>query len=786
MSLLPSKTLKIFFSYCHRDEVLRSKLDKSLSALKRNQIIVSWHDRKIAAGNEFDAAIKKNLETADIILLLISNDFLASDYCYLTEMKLAMDRHEQGLARVIPILLHDCDWKDTPFSKLNCLPTDAKPITSWSNQNKAFADVARGVRAAVEQMLSQQDFFSNRSLHNGTPQRHLLPPIWNILHHRNPNFSGRDELLMQLQADLASGRPAALTQAFQGLGGVGKTQVALEYAYRNAEDYKVIWWVRSEEPTTLNSDFAALAENLGLDLAPNTSSETVREAVRQALARRNDWLLIFDNANNPEEIKDYIPQYGGHTLITSRHSDWHCAAHAVSIPVWTVEESTLFLKSRTGKEGSQAIELATVLGGLPLALEQAAAYINACGESIPGYLELFRERQMELFDQAYSPAPSDYHATVRTTWEVSFRRLQENTLAVQLLQLCAFFAPDDIPKDLLLSWEPVPDKLNFNSAVAALRIYSLVEVSEEFLSVHRLVQAVTRDRMEAQKRVEFAKNAIRLINEAFPRNISHEVEGWPLCAQLLSHVLTVDEIAERSGIMSPNLASLLNQAGIYLEIRADFLGAIDAFERAIKIGKVILSPNSPSLGYYYGHLGNVLWASGDLKRAKKVSEQALEIIEANYGPIHSSTATAVNNLGNILRSLGDLVGAKKEFERALKIMESRYSWDHGGLAPCYNSLGSVLHSLGEFPEAMIAFEQAVYNGLKAYGSDHPLLAEFLTNLGSILQELGDLQGAIYNYKHALRMFQEYLGNDHPKSRLVREFLDNIFEAIRRHEEGLDI
>ncbi len=150
----PSEPLELFFSYAHKDEELRDELAKQLEILRRRGFIKPWHDRKITAGTESKGRIDEHLETARIILLLISADFLASDYCYDIELRRAMERHEAGEARVIPIILRACDWHDAPFGKLQALPKDGKPVTSWPNRDEAFEDIAKGIKRAVQELLS--------------------------------------------------------------------------------------------------------------------------------------------------------------------------------------------------------------------------------------------------------------------------------------------------------------------------------------------------------------------------------------------------------------------------------------------------------------------------------------------------------------------------------------------------------------------------------------------------------------------------------------------------------
>lgn len=147
-----TQSMKLFFSYSHKDEPLRDQLATHLSQLKRDKIITDWHDRNITAGTDWAQAIDDNLNTANIILLLISSDFLASDYCYDKEMTRALERHNQNTARVIPIILRPCDWHSAPFGKLQALPKDAKPVTQWSNPDEAFTNIAQGIRKAVAEL----------------------------------------------------------------------------------------------------------------------------------------------------------------------------------------------------------------------------------------------------------------------------------------------------------------------------------------------------------------------------------------------------------------------------------------------------------------------------------------------------------------------------------------------------------------------------------------------------------------------------------------------------------
>src|SRR5260221_11462403 len=221
--------LNIFFSYAHEDEKLREELEKQLSILRWQGLITEWHDRDIHAGTEWEHEINVHLDTAQIILLLISPDFLASHYCYSIEMTRALERHTAGEARVIPIILRPVEWEGAPFSKLQVLPTDAQPVTSWSDRDAALLNVIKGIRKAVDDLNIQRvkPQTSSPSTASTSATMTAPSPPWNVLPHRNPFFTGREAILTVLHTMFTS-KGAATTaqpQAISGLGGIGKTQI---------------------------------------------------------------------------------------------------------------------------------------------------------------------------------------------------------------------------------------------------------------------------------------------------------------------------------------------------------------------------------------------------------------------------------------------------------------------------------------------------------------------------------------------------------------------------------
>ncbi|HWQ20416.1 MAG TPA: FxSxx-COOH system tetratricopeptide repeat protein [Methanotrichaceae archaeon] len=606
--------------------------------------------------------------------------------------------------------------------------------------------------------------------------------IRNFPYARNLSFTGRESLLRNLRTALTTGRNVVLTQAVTGLGGMGKTQLALEYAYRHEGDYRVIWWVRSEEPATLVADYARLAPKLGLLGYDPAHLENSAGIVRQWLENNPGWLLIFDNSQNPEVLEKYLPKTGsGHVIITSKNPNWETMAKPLEVLEFTRDESIEFLLKRTGQNDKKAAEaLANALGDLPLALEQAGAYIRETpGESLVGYLEIFKKRRVGILKLG---KPRNYPDTIATTWNISIEAARREAHAsLDLLNLLSFMAPDQIPKSLLIDGsehlsEPlasaVKDKVELDKSLASLRRYSLISFSGDLLSVHRLVQAVTRDRLSRDDQKKWAEAAVKIVDKAFPYD-SDNVSTWDVCSALMPHAMASIGYAEEMGAAVSS--RLLSQVGLYLSERAEFHAAKSSIKRALKIDENAYGPDHPNVARYVNNIGTVLKDLGDFEGARKCFKRALKIDEKAYGLDHPNVARDVNNLGLVLQAQGDLNGGRKCFERALKIDEKAYDPDHPIVARAVNNLGLVLQDLGDLEGARKCFERALRIDEKAYGPDHPTVATDVNNLGSVLQDLGELDDARKFYKRALKIDEKVYGLDHP---IVARDVNNLGSVLQ--------
>jgi hypothetical protein len=322
---------------------------------------------------------------------------------------------------------------------------------------------------------------------------------------RNPNFTGRGSELGDLARTVAGGSRVTV-ESLRGMGGVGKTQLATEYCYLHAGDYDLVYWVAAEEPATIPDQFSALARELGLDPAPDP--DTLRVQVHDELRRAPGWLLVFDNADAVEDIRAWLPGgplppgIPGHVIVTTRRGGFAALGQVLELDVIDLPAAVTLLRTRVPDLPEDVGEqIARELGQLPLALEQAAAYLDRSAMPPGDYLALLAQRAKDLYPRGQVAGRGD---TIATLWDITLERIStEQPAAVVLLDLCAYLAPEPIPLDLFTSHAellPQPlaaaaaDLLAFNEVVAALVDYSLAKRTQAGLQLHRLVQGVIRAR----------------------------------------------------------------------------------------------------------------------------------------------------------------------------------------------------------------------------------------------------------------------------------------------------
>ena len=664
---------------------------------------------------------------------------------------------------------------------------------------------------------------------------HYPPPAFPLdnLPPANPHFTGRADRLAAIHTAFQKPQSEiAITQAIAGLGGVGKTQLALSYAHAHRDRYDLIWLLQANEPAVLDGELRQLGMTLHLPVQ-TADAATVRQMVLSWLNGSDKrWLLLYDNADEitPQELRPYLPGGSGHVLITSRRPHWP-SAQKLTLDVFTEAEAAAFWQHRLNQSQADGLaQLAAELGYLPLALELAAAYMNANQKTAARYLALYRAQRQALWRR--QPAPDDYGKTMTTTWQMTFDHARQTPGAAALLNLCCFLAPDDIPLVLITEYAAalpkelaavMADELALDAALAALQTYSLVQQTDGALTIHRLVQTVARDRMPSETALAWAEAAASLLNTAWPFD-QYKLEAWPASARLLPHLLAVIEAAVQQNLETTDVARLNNEAGFYmhtatgeyaaartymeralaiwekalgsdhpqvgtgnnnlaalLQDTGEYAAARPYLERALIIDEKALGSDHPSVATDLNNLGQLLQATGDYAAARPYMERALAIDEKALGPDHPSVAIRLNNLGQLLKATGDYAAARPYLERALIIDEKALGSDHPSVATDLNNLGQLLQATGDYAAARPYMERALAIDEKALGPDHPSVAIRLNNLGQLLQDTGDYAAARPYMERALAIVEASLGSDHPHTNIVRRNLAGLLAEIEGSE-----
>lgn len=421
-----------------------------------------------------------------------------------------------------------------------------------------------------------------------------------------------------------------------------------------------------------------------------------------------------------------------------------------------------------------AIALAEALGNLPLALEQAAAYTARTALSLAEYLELFRERAAAHVTHA-SPS-ADYPTALAVTFEIAFARISEESPdAANLLTLCAFLAPDDVPLEIFSDGIAAGMLSDAPAAAATIQAYALAKVrGESYLSIHRLTQAIARDRLGDDERKEWAEAAVTVMQAAFPFE-QRDTRTWPPSERLLQHALTATEHASALNVAGEQDMLLLNNVGVYLSTKDELTGAKAAMEKSIELCERLLGTDNSELSVRLNNLGEILSRQGNLDEAAEYLKRALTIDEAALGSDHPKIAIRLNNIGTVLHDRGAFAEAREHFERALAIVEAA----HGAqgmdedVALLLNNIGAIFYEQGDLKGARDYLERALPIDEEVFGPDHPDVALRLKNLGRVLADSGDVDAARRHFERALQIFLKHLGEKHPLTLDAKQNLEEL-------------
>jgi tetratricopeptide (TPR) repeat protein len=635
-----------------------------------------------------------------------------------------------------------------------------------------------------------------------------VPAIWGSVPPRNKNFTGRESLLEELRHRLTGGRltgepTAVLPHALQGLGGVGKTQLAIEYAYRYAADYDLVWWIPADQTALIRSELAALAPRLGLTgIAPERVEDGLR-AVLDSLRRgepSSRWLLIFDNADQPETLRDVLPTglpTGGDVLVTSRNHRWQSVVDAVEVDVFTREESVEFLRRRVpGSQDEDSEVLAEELGDLPLALEQAGALQAETGMSVADYLRLLKTEARKLLTEN---APTDYPWPVAAAWSLSMAQVgKQMPFALELLRLCAFFGPEPIPRDLLQRGQyvldsPLRDALGdpiiVSRGMRELGRYALAKLdnNRKTVQVHRLIQRLLREELTEDQARAVEREVHLLLAAADPQD-ADSVDNWPKYRDLLAHA----ELSKVAESKEPPVRRLAKNLIDYLYYIGDYTTCKAEIERALA-NRADTRADDRDFLIVLGQKAMVLWALGEYREAAAIRRDILARATSALGVDDEYTLHTTNGYGADLRAEGKFAEAL-ELDQELLVRHRRVLGpdpDPSTFMVAYN-LGIDYCLNSDYRRATEIDEQNYTERLDFYQQeDHPWV---LTSLGAIARDLrltGRYADAVQTSEKARAMFldivrQRRIPENHPWVLLQAKDHSVALRKIGAFEEALDL
>lgn len=645
----------------------------------------------------------------------------------------------------------------------------------------------------------------------------LIPPplhssqIGSIPNTHSPYFIGREDLLALLHKRLTITRTAALTQAqaLYGLGGIGKTQTAAEYAFRYGNDYTHVFWVRAATRETLIADFVALAQQLDLSEKDVRNQFRIVTAVKRWLADNNDWLLILDNADDLPLAQSFLPSnHSGYILFTTRAQAAGTLAENIEVQPLNVQDARLLLlrQSKLLKSDASlddvpsdlreaAERIVKEMGGLPLALVQVAAYIEETGCSLTDYLDLYATHRKELL--AYqSSLLLDYPETVDTTWLLSFHQIeQQSPAAADVLNLCAFLAPDGIPEDLFthgaaelgtLPGAVVVDAHKLNGVLKVLGAYSLVRRNNKthMLTIHRLVQTVLKEHMSQETQRAWAERTVRLVNAAFPEEDYGTGTNHQYYLQYyLPHIEECATLIEHHHLSFPEAAQLLYKAGAFLYACGLYSQSEALHQQALSIREQVVGTDHPATADSFNYLAMLSRLRGNNEQAERFHRQALLIREKVLGPEHPATLQSLNNLGVLYRNQGKYEQAKSLLQKAFNICIQSLGSGHPNTLTTILSLAKLYLEQKKYEQAEQFLKQSLAGFERTREFGHPLIAQSFHLLARLSCEQGQHEQAEVLWQRAIALIENTLGSENPAIAESLNGLAELYVAQGRYREA---
>ncbi len=633
--------------------------------------------------------------------------------------------------------------------------------------------------------------------------------LWNLPHPRNLHFTGREEMLVRLHHVLNADSLddlEALTPvlAISGLGGIGKTELALEYIYRYSDEYQAVFWVRADTHEALIADFAAIANMLDLPSKVQQDQRQSAEMLKRWFEQHTAWLLILDNLEEFSLLHQFISfKSKGHTLLTTRFQFTGSFFQRADLQKMEPYEGALLLLRRAKRIGPKetlahaspsdrtiAREISQFLDGLPLALDQAGAYIEEAACSLAHYFDLLEHLGGNLLGlrNLSGGGNVDHPHSVHTTLSLSFEQLKQTTpAAIDLLRLCAFLHPEAIPEEMILKGFPylgpslqhlVSDPLKFDAAIAEIRRHSLLcrDPETQTFTLHRLVQAVLRDEMDEGLQRLWATRAVLVVNHSFP-DVDHWVTS-SLCRRYLSHAQVCAALIEQWDIECVEAGRLLTQLSCFMYELAQYeltqyAQAEPLLKKALTILTKLLGTEHPAIAEARQILGWVYTDLGNYAQAESCYQQALAVYERMPEPDYRSISGCLSDLAESYEGQGKYALAEPLYREALRMTQLSRGFEHLDVAIGLRNMGMCYTNQKKYAQAEPLLLQALNIWQKGLGTEHPVTASIIHELGRLCMEQGRYVQAKPLLLQALEIRLKLLKPGHPYIALDLDMLAKL-------------
>lgn len=618
-------------------------------------------------------------------------------------------------------------------------------------------------------------------------------PFNNLPYIRNGYFTGRELILKDIHDSLKNGGTISLTQVLTGLGGVGKTQTALEYAYRYASNYEWIWWIPAETESTVLTTYKTFAVKMQLLKADQQDSEMIIETVLNWMDSHLGWLFIYDNADSLASNTSWWPRNNRGNIIVTTRNRYNHIGKALDVSVFSKGEAVSFLAKRTGISGDhqKAFVLSKRLGYLPLALEQAAAYIRNNDCTYGEYIALLDEYKLELLEEMEGVI--NYEQPVTATWEISIRKINREA-AQQLLYLCAHLAPENIEEQLfsenlkhlpLLLREGLSNYLNARKIWGKLAKYSLLQKQDsKSYSMHRLLQEVVRNNLKGDS--QWARCVLETLCNTYDfeyGNVDSHNNFLRLSPHVEAFINASDLILSDEKEKTAHLCVKSGFGNFHL---GNYDIALEWYKKALAIYKKVLGKEHPDTATIYNNIAGVYDRQGDYPKALELYKKALTICEKLQGKEHPDTATSYNNIASVYHSQGDYLKALELYEKALAICEKVLGKEHLDTAGTYNNIAAVYSRQGDYyPKALGWYKKALAIHEKVLGKEHPDTATSYNNIAGVYYRQGNYPKALEWFTKALAIQEKVLGKEHPDTATSYNNIGGVYYSQGDYPKALE-